>query len=96
VFYPAEDYHQKYHLRQDAVLIRYFNAIYPASEDFISSTAAARVNGYAGGYGTPEVLEKELDSLGLSEAGKDRLREIADRGLVPGCALVKPQPSGNS
>jgi len=86
-FYLAEDYHQKYYLRQEAGLLKEFRAIYPEIEDFISSTAVARVNGYVGGYGTPETLEKEPNSLGLSEAGNMRLLEIADRGLVPGCAV---------
>ena len=86
-FYLAEDYHQKYYLRQEAGLLKEFRAIYPEIEDFISSTAVARVNGYVGGYGTPETLEKEPKSLGLSEAGNMRLLEIADRGLVPGCAV---------
>ena len=54
----------------------------------IESTAVARLNGYVGGYGTPETLEKELNSLGLSEAGQMRLLEIADRGLAPGCAVL--------
>jgi peptide-methionine (S)-S-oxide reductase len=86
-FYLAEDYHQKYYLRQEPDLQKELRAIYPAIEDFISSTAVARVNGYAGGYGTLETLSAELGSLGLSEAGRKRLLEIADRGLVSGCAL---------
>jgi peptide-methionine (S)-S-oxide reductase len=86
-FYSAEDYHQKYYLRQDSDLVKELRAIYPDSGDFISSTAVARVNGYGGGYGTSETFEKELNSLGLSEAGKMRLLEIADRGLIPGCPL---------
>jgi|GEM_PF-44107 len=86
-FYLAEDYHQKYYLRQEADLLKEFRAIYPKIEDFISSTAVARVNGYVGGYGTLENLEKETNSLGLSEAGSIRLLEIADRGLIPGCVV---------
>ena len=86
-FYLAEDYHQKYYLRQEATLMKDFDAIYPAAEDFIASTAAARVNGYVGGYGTLENLKQELDSLGLSEAGRNRLLEIANRGLISGCAV---------
>lgn len=86
-FYLAEDYHQKYYLRQEAGLLKEFFAIYPEIEDFISSTAVARVNGYAGGYGILETLEKELNSLGLSEAGQMRLLKVADRGLVPGCSI---------
>ena len=84
-FYLAEDYHQKYYLRQEADLLKELRAIYPKIENFISSTAVARVNGYVGGYGTPETFEKELNSLGLSEAGQKRLLEITGRGLVSGC-----------
>ena len=86
-FYPAEDYHQKYYLSHESGLMKELVAIYPAFEDFVSSTAVARVNGYIGGYGTPETLETELNSLGLSEAGRNRIMEIADRGLVAGCAV---------
>ena len=85
-FYLAEDYHQKYYLHGEPELIKDFDAIYSTTEGLISSTAAARVNGYIGGYGTLSVLQAELDSYGLSEAGKNRLLEIADRGLVLGCA----------
>jgi peptide-methionine (S)-S-oxide reductase len=86
-FYLAEDYHQKYYLRQDSGLMKEFNVIYPATEDFLSSTAVARINGYVGGYGTLETLQEELTSFGLSAAGRSRLLQIADRGLIPGCAL---------
>ena len=92
-FYLAEDYHQKYSLRQEADLVKELSAIYPDLGDFIDSTAVARVNGYVGGYGTLPTLEEELSSLGLSEAGKMRLLEIADRGLVPGCALLPDNSS---
>jgi len=91
-FYLAEDYHQKYYLRQYSDLVKEFSAIYPDTGDFISSTAVARVNGYVGGYGTLESLEKELDSLGLSETGKIKLLEIAGRGLKPGCPFPDPTP----
>ena len=86
-FYLAEAYHQKYYLRQNSDLLKEFRTIYPAIEDFISSTAVARVNGYVGGYGTLETLKKELSSLGLSETGRIGLLKIADRGLVPGCVV---------
>jgi peptide-methionine (S)-S-oxide reductase len=72
-FYLAEAYHQKYRLQQDGGLMREFRAIYPDAQDFVNSTAAARVNGYLGGYGTPEELQRELTTLGLSEAGAERL-----------------------
>lgn len=75
-FYPAEDYHQKFRLQQDSPLMAEFTALYPDMRDIISSTAAARVNGYLGGYGSPESLPKELPSFGLSRKGRKRLIEI--------------------
>ena len=72
-FYPAEDYHQKYYLRQDFVLSTDFRQIFPSEMDFVNSTAAARVNGYIGGYGTMTALKEELDQLGLSEEGRKKL-----------------------
>ena len=86
-FYLAEDYHQKYYLRQEPGLFQELSAIYPDISDFIDSTAVARLNGYVSGYGTPETFEEELSSLGLSEAGRNRLLDIANRGLVPGCVV---------
>jgi peptide-methionine (S)-S-oxide reductase len=75
-FYLAETYHQKYRLQLIPELMKEFNAIYPNAEDFINSTAAARVNGYINGYGTPETLQKELSSLGLSPAANKMLTDI--------------------
>ena len=75
-FYRAEAYHQKHRLRQDRELMKEFNAIYPSDDDFVNSTAAARVNGYLDGYGTPETLRKELDSLGLSPEADKKLVDI--------------------
>jgi len=89
-FFLAEDYHQKYYLRQELDLVKELNAIYPYISDFIDSTAVARVNGYVGGYGTLPKLDEELSSLGLSASGRNKLLEIADRGLVPGCPLTYP------
>jgi hypothetical protein len=39
----------------------------------MNSTAAARVNGYLGGYGTPAALQADIDRLGLSEAAREEL-----------------------
>ena len=87
-FYLAEDYHQKYYLTSEPDLLRELRTIYPDIQDFISSTAVARVNGYVGGYGILGALNRALDNLGLSEAGKNRLLEIAERGLVTGCPVL--------
>jgi methionine-S-sulfoxide reductase len=74
-FYLAEDYHQKFYLRQDRALLREFQAMYPRDEDFLKSTAAARVNGYLGGNGTREALAREIDGFGLSPEGRRMLLE---------------------
>ena len=73
-FWPAEDYHQKYALRGEETLLREFKALYPAEPGLLSSTVAARLNGYIAGDGTAAQLELELPKLGLSEAGQERLR----------------------
>ena len=75
-FYHAEDYHQKHSLRSNRDLMREFNAMYPLYEDFINSTAAARINGYLSGYGSFEDLKNELPSFGLSPSAIKRLVEI--------------------
>lgn len=72
-FYVAEAYHQKYRLRQNRELMKEFNTIYPSNDDFVNSTAAARLNGYLDGYGNTESLQQELESLGLSHEARDRL-----------------------
>jgi predicted PhzF superfamily epimerase YddE/YHI9 len=75
-FYLAEPYHQKYQLQLNRNLMREFKAIYAANEDFVNSTAAARVNGYLGGHGSLSQLQAELSGLGLSAAGADNLLRI--------------------
>jgi peptide-methionine (S)-S-oxide reductase len=72
-FTLAEDYHQKYYLQNRNDLMSEFSAIYPDIQDFINSTAAARANGYVGRNGSLEMLEAEIDSLGLSDEGQEEL-----------------------
>ncbi len=73
-FYPAEDYHQKYYLRNDRVAMADFRAMFDGDEtSFRESTAAARVNGYAAGGGTRVGLAGEVDLLGLTEKGSAHL-----------------------
>jgi peptide-methionine (S)-S-oxide reductase len=78
-FYLAEDYHQKYRLRGVPELLREYETLYPNLEDFVDSTAVARVNGYLGGHSTLVDLEAEIDDLGLSPAGSKRLLEMVTR-----------------
>jgi methionine-S-sulfoxide reductase len=72
-FYLAEDYHQKHALQHSYEYVQEFKAMYSSFNDIISSTAAARVNGYLGGYGTLKNLQAELDSYGLSVKAKEHL-----------------------
>lgn len=79
-FYLAEAYHQKYQLQQVPALLREFRALYPRDEEFIDSTAAARVNGYLGGYGTPAALQADIEDLGLSLAAQQKLLDLVSGG----------------
>jgi peptide-methionine (S)-S-oxide reductase len=79
-FYLAEAYHQKYRLRSVRDIVVEFSAMYPRDEDFVNSTAAARVNGYVGGYGSPEAVKSEMSELGLSPEASKRLLEIVTAG----------------
>ena len=83
-FYLAEDYHQKYRLQQDGELLLEFKRIYPSMSDFTGSTAAARVNGYLGGYGRPDDLKREIDDYGLSENAKKRILGSVSGGRMKG------------
>lgn len=78
-FYLAEDYHQKYYLSNVPDLNKELTAIYPDGNDFVNSTAVARVNGYVGGNGDIEILRQEIDSYGLSATAKQRLLAMAAR-----------------
>ncbi len=88
-FYRAEAYHQKYLLRQARGLAKEIEAIYPDDEAFMNSTAAARLNGYLGGWGSAEELPSEIDRLGLSEKGKRNLRDAIADGSHLACGLPK-------
>ena len=74
-FYLAEDYHQKSYLRLFPEILGEYERIYPDLSNFINSTAVTRVNGYLGGYGTIEDLERNLSSLGLSASSTKSLLE---------------------
>jgi len=70
-FYDAEDYHQKYMLRQHSVLLK--------SLPLVDSTLArhhlaTRLNGYVGGFGSQEAFEKEKEALGLNEEQAEYVR----------------------
>ncbi len=78
-FTLAENYHQKYILKQHYGLNAEMSRIYPIDRDFVDSTAVARLNGYASGHGNRDQLAREIDSLGLTDAGKKALADMLNR-----------------
>jgi peptide-methionine (S)-S-oxide reductase len=73
IFYPAEDYHQKYYLRRYEHVVREISTLYPSADDFTQTAVAAKVNGYLGGNGTLDELKYQLKDLGLSPEVIDRI-----------------------
>jgi len=74
-FTLAEDYHQKYLLKH-SVLKHLLDNFYTRPADLVDSTAAGRLNGYAGRNGTRDQLSRELHSLGVSEQEKKVLQRL--------------------
>ncbi len=70
-------YHQKYLLRQQGDV---FDALGLSDKEVIVSHAATRLNGYVGGHGNLESLEKELPFFKLSDKLQDRVRRLVSRG----------------
>jgi peptide methionine sulfoxide reductase MsrA len=75
-FTMAEDYHQKYILKGHNDLNNEMTGIYPRHQDFVDSTAVARLNGYVGGNGSRDQLSREIETLGLSAEGKKALAGV--------------------
>lgn len=67
-FYEAEDYHQKYLLRQHPDLLQ---SLKLNNKELIHSFVAARLNGYVGRFGTLSEFQKESTSFGLSSEQLD-------------------------
>ena len=90
-FWPAEDYHQKYYLRNDRVLFGEFRSMFYDDETALrESTAAARVNSYVAGEGTRAQLAREIEFLGLSDAGQARLiSRVADERTLGGTRGIR-------
>ncbi|XP_077982226.1 peptide methionine sulfoxide reductase-like [Glandiceps talaboti] len=76
-FYDAEDYHQKYLLRNNRSLL---NSLSLTAKEVRTSHITTRLNGYVGGYGSVAMFDKESEKLGLSEDQINFVRQIASRG----------------
>jgi peptide-methionine (S)-S-oxide reductase len=64
-FYLAEDYHQKYKLQHNDVLLAELLRYYPSIAALTRSTAATRLNGILGGYGEVPQTTEQLSALGI-------------------------------
>ena len=62
-------HHQSYILGRHDELSESFKRLYPELDDFINSTAAARINGFLAGRGELDSPE-DLEDLGLTERGR--------------------------
>ncbi len=73
-FYLAEDYHQKYHLRHDAILMRELADYSP--RELTESTVAARLNGFVAARGSRARILDELPQYGLSRVAVEHLAQL--------------------
>lgn len=73
----VSSYHQKYLLRQQREILKGLGL---SDKELITSHAACRLNGYCGGYGKLEELEKELPRFNISSDVAERVRVITSRG----------------
>ena len=78
-FTMAEDYHQKFSLKNHQFLKKEMVNRFPNHLDLVNSHAASRINGYVGGYGTKKQLLKEINNLGLSPEGQKVLTNMVPR-----------------
>nr|XP_034173566.1 peptide methionine sulfoxide reductase isoform X2 [Osmia lignaria] len=72
-FYPAEDYHQKYRLRNHPWLLETTGLT--SDEILRNSPLAAKLNGYIAGAGTLDQFNNDLPNLGLSEKAVQYLQK---------------------
>jgi hypothetical protein len=84
-FFLAEDYHQKYYLRQVEELMGELRWRYPLEEDFISSTVTARLNGYIGDLVPRISLSRSWTALPC----QTRPESISENGY-PGDSFYSP------
>lgn len=70
-FYNAENYHQKYMLRQHSNLLKSLGL---DEEELITSHVAAKLNGYVAGNGSAAQFEKEQEHFGLNSDQRDYVR----------------------
>lgn len=78
-FTRAEQYHQKYSLRQISAIMDELRMIFPDELSIMESKTAAALNGWLAGYGDMQEIETMLPRTGLSPAEQAHVLEILDR-----------------
>ncbi|XP_038060621.1 peptide methionine sulfoxide reductase MsrA-like [Patiria miniata] len=86
VFYDAEDYHQKYFLRQHANFVQSLGL---TDQDFLSSWRATKLLGYITGNGDEQNLKQEKDALGLTDDHMSYLAAARKSGKEGRCSAAK-------
>jgi len=82
-FYLAENYHQKFYLRQHDDLMKDLKL---SDRALIDSHAATRINSYVSGFGSTEQLDGEMSSFGLSTSSQAKLTSLVKRSKRRYCA----------
>lgn len=72
-FYDAEDYHQKFMLRQCPSLLQTLNL---SQEELKHSTVAAHLNGFVGGFASLGKVQENNKRLNLSEEQMNIIRRL--------------------
>ncbi|KAJ1353813.1 hypothetical protein KIN20_010568 [Parelaphostrongylus tenuis] len=79
-FYPAENYHQKYWLRNQKDI---FNELKLNDSEVANSVLAAKMNAYCAGYSDFSELEELKKEHGLSDDLVNRIKTFAASGGDP-------------
>jgi peptide-methionine (S)-S-oxide reductase len=83
-FYPAEDYHQKYYVRQHHFLNEALLNAYPDPAEFRDATLSARLNALAGGH---LEIAQGIAAIRAAELPTEHEEELV--GLLEGIAAAQ-------
>lgn len=73
-FHLAEFYHQKYYLQKYPLLV---SEVEENNEyDFINNVKSTKLNGYCGGYGTIDYLDRDMKKWHFSKNSLNTIKEI--------------------
>lgn len=75
-FTMAEDRQQKWHIKRNKKALEQLKQLFPKEECLMHSTIAARMNGLAKGFGSREVVKKEIENRNIDEKSKEELMTI--------------------